>query len=571
MFTTISIALTVMLVCFDVLHYSNFLLVFLVFWSYGLTCILLCIALSICFARTKTAVIIGISIFITSYFASFSIDDSQQVTSMKLGLSLFPSTALSLVLRVIINLEVGKVGLQTEYLGYKYLNFTCAQYFWIITIDIIYLTFACFYLDKIFQGGIGKKEKWYFLFTREYWFNNIKNKEIFKSNKESEYNVNVEQVENYLENQKETGEALVIKSLSKKFAEKIVVQNLDLDAYTGQILALLGHNGAGKSTIISMITGLIEPTFGNAFLGGETITSNLGNSSKISLCPQDNILFPHLSAREHLKLFSVIKNCPQKNAQSEIESIIDELNIKEYSDRPTKVLSGGQKRAVSLAIALLGQAKIILLDEPTAGMDITVRRRMWDVLKIRKKNKIIILTTHYMGEADILADRIAIVNNGRLVCCGSSLFLKSIYNVGYKLAFEKLNEETFEREKLLNFIKEYTEKIKVVSENTKEIIFKLPSEEISKFCEMFYYLDGNLDELNIKGYNLLSCSLEDLFVKIIKINTQKEKTTRKNIEFFNFQPEKQPFFQKLWVQFKILLLKRFKSSIRDKKNLDLKL
>ena len=178
-----------------------------------------------------------------------------------------------------------------------------------------------------------------------------------------------------------------------------------------------------------------------------------------------------------------------------------------------KNLSGGSKRKLSVAIALIGGSKLVLLDEPTAGMDLTARRRLWNMLKAQKNGRIIILTTHYMDEADILGDRIGIMAGGQLVCLGSSLFLKNRFGVGYNLTMVKLEKESnalvgpYLAEKL-------GADVRMLSEVSSEITFQIPTAHSPQFKEFFEEFDAKLEQLGIKSYGISVTTLEEVFLRV---------------------------------------------------------
>ena len=186
-------------------------------------------------------------------------------------------------------------------------------------------------------------------------------------------------------------------------------------------------------------------------------------------------------------------------------------------------LSGGQKRKLSIAIACLGMPEILILDEPTAGLDASSRHELWEILKKFKNNRIVILTTHYMDEADVLGDRVAIITEGNLSCLGSSLFLKKKFGIGYNLAISKLNDNPKIKEIINSLIIDSS----IVSESEVEIIFKLPFNETSKFNTLFEKIENDKDQLGIKAYSLTMTTLEDVFLKI-GVETEKIKKQIKN-------------------------------------------
>ena len=196
--------------------------------------------------------------------------------------------------------------------------------------------------------------------------------------------------------------------------------------FTGQIFALLGHNGAGKTTTVSMLPGLIESTEGSADIFGIDLFDKMDDVRQfLGVCPQHNILFDLLTPEEHLEIFCDFKGVKSHLKSEEIDKMLTEIALHDHKGSIAKNLSEGSKRKLSVAIALIGGSKLVLLDEPTSGMDLSSRRTLWNMLKNYKNDRIIILTTHYMDEADILGDRIAIMAEGKVVCLGSSLFLKN--------------------------------------------------------------------------------------------------------------------------------------------------
>ena len=157
----------------------------------------------------------------------------------------------------------------------------------------------------------------------------------------------------------------------------------------------------------------------------------------MGVCPQHDVLFHLLTPEEHLDIFYELKGGDPARKESEIRSLITDVGVAPDRNKPAGSLSGGNRRKLSVALALCGNSRLVLFDEPTAGMDLSARRSMWDMLKNYRQNRIILLTTHYMDEADVLGDRIGIMAKGKVVCLGSSLFLKNRYGAGYKLTMVK--------------------------------------------------------------------------------------------------------------------------------------
>ena len=232
------------------------------------------------------------------------------------------------------------------------------------------------------------------------------------------------------------GVAISVKSLSKHFVNndgKVnrAVDELTVDFYENQITSFLGHNGAGKSTTMSLLTGLFAPDGGDASINGHSIVHDMEKVRPLlGVCPQENILWDLLTVRDHMKLFSRIRGIPDSQAKADIAELLKDIGLTDKKDTWAKDLSGGQKRKLQTACALIVDPKIIFLDEPTAGMDSSARRDMWDLLLKKKAGKCIILCTHQMDEADILGDRVAVVASGKIQAVGTPAALKTRYGRG---------------------------------------------------------------------------------------------------------------------------------------------
>lgn len=202
--------------------------------------------------------------------------------------------------------------------------------------------------------------------------------------------------------------------LTKKYKEKIVVDNLNLNIEENTLFALLGVNGAGKSTTIKMLSTLIKPTDGDIFILGLNVKDNKTKIREIiNASPQETAIASNLTVRENLYFMAGVYNI--KNQEEVINNLIKDFKLEEVLNSFTKTLSGGYKRRLSIALALINSPKILFLDEPTLGLDVISRRELWKIIEKLKKTMTIILTTHYMEEAESLADSIGIINKGRLI------------------------------------------------------------------------------------------------------------------------------------------------------------
>ena len=213
--------------------------------------------------------------------------------------------------------------------------------------------------------------------------------------------------------------AIETSALTKKYKDLTAVNALDLAIDEGELFALLGVNGAGKSTLIKMLSCLAEPTSGDAKIFGHSIITEAHEVKKlINVSPQETAVAPNLSVRENLEFIAGIygaKN-PWESASREIE----EMGLSSVAGKKAKTLSGGWQRRLSIAMALISEPKLLFLDEPTLGLDVIARRELWSVIKKLRSRTTVILTTHYLEEAESLSDRIGIMSHGSLVACGTA-------------------------------------------------------------------------------------------------------------------------------------------------------
>jgi ATP-binding cassette subfamily A (ABC1) protein 3 len=203
----------------------------------------------------------------------------------------------------------------------------------------------------------------------------------------------------------------------------------------------------------------------------------------MGVCPQHDVLFEYLTPIEHLSIFYDFKGGEPDKKQQEIIDLIRDVGLEEDKNKPAGSLSGGNRRKLSVAIAMCGGSKLVLLDEPTAGMDLGARRGLWDMLKNYRSDKIIILTTHYMDEADVLGDRIGIMAKGQMMCLGSSLFLKKRFGAGYKLTMVKATKE--KNTKILSYLEQNLGPAELIQEVSSEISFGVSADVENKFKDFF--------------------------------------------------------------------------------------
>lgn len=229
--------------------------------------------------------------------------------------------------------------------------------------------------------------------------------------------------------------AIRIENLTKKYKDVVAVDNLSLRIEEGELFSLLGVNGAGKTTTIKMLSCLTKPTQGDAFLLGKSIINESSEVKRlIAVSPQESAVAEGLTVKENLELICGAFCFDKKKRNEKISEISSLLGLDTVLSKKASKLSGGYKRRLSIAMALISEPKILFLDEPTLGLDVIARSELWNLIKELKKKATIILTTHYMEEAEELSDRVAIMKDGRLLFCDTPDKIK-----------ETAGEKTFEK------------------------------------------------------------------------------------------------------------------------------
>ena len=241
-------------------------------------------------------------------------------------------------------------------------------------------------------------------------------------------------------------DAIETHGLVKRYKNLTAVDGLDLKIQKGELFSLLGVNGAGKTTTIKMLTCLTEPTQGDALVGGYSVTKEVEKVKRlIGVSPQETAVAPNLSVKENLELICGIHGFTKEKTQEKMEQLSAQFTLESVLHRKAGKLSGGWQRRVSIAMALIGEPQILFLDEPTLGLDVLARHELWDTIRSLKGKVTIILTTHYMEEAEKLSDRIGIMKSGRLLAVGTAEELKAMCGAeDFETAFVSIVKEVSE-------------------------------------------------------------------------------------------------------------------------------
>uniref|UniRef100_UPI00358EF626 phospholipid-transporting ATPase ABCA3-like isoform X2 n=1 Tax=Myxine glutinosa TaxID=7769 RepID=UPI00358EF626 len=526
LFTTISVLLVTILFCVKtgvngaVLNHSDPTLIFVFLLFFMVATISFSFMLSTFFNRASLAAKVGVFIYFMSYIPYFFIATTYKfmTVSEKLASCLLSNVAMALGAQVIGMFEGKGTGVQWNSLVEPVSiddNFTMGHVLLMLIVDSIIYGLLTWYIEAVRPGEFGIPQPWYFFILPSYWgcTQNTKHNQV----------VDLEQLNKtsaceYIEfDPKGLDAGICIKNLHKVFTsrgkKRVAVQFLNLKMYEGHITVLLGHNGAGKSTTLSLLTGLFPPTSGTAIVSGFDIVTDMPLVRRnLGLCPQHDILFDFLTTYEHLHFFAKLKGLSDQKAKEEAYSLLKMFQLTHKEDTNAGMLSGGMKRKLSIGIALIGGSKVLMLDEPTSGMDPVARRSVWDILLEQRHGRTILLTTHFMEEADILGDRVAIMAAGHLQCSGSPLFLKSRYGVGYRLVLVKTpgcQEHAVER-----LVRRHVPSAQINDQAGAELSFLLPKEESKNFAGLFGEMEMRRNELGIAGYGASVTTMEEVFLKV---------------------------------------------------------
>jgi len=304
---------------------------------------------------------------------------------------------------------------------------------------------------------------------------------------------------------------MVVNGLTKRYNKKAVnaVDDISFNVKKGEIIVMIGPNGAGKSSIINTVSGAIPVTSGTIKLGNNEETTDFsGIQNMLGIVFQDNVIIKLLSIREHLEIFGSFRGIPDDVLQDAIDFFAENLQLKEMLPNRAGDLSGGQKRKLCLALSLLGNPPIIIMDEPTAGVDVQARQLIWKTIS-NLTNSTCIITTHALEEAEAVSSRMFVVSRGKLPFKGTSTELRNQFKCGYLL---KLDCEPEAMPGILKFVQQYTNDAKLLPE--RDDIITLPV--IETISDMLTKLDEKKEELGYEDYTFTVEQLEDVLLRILE-------------------------------------------------------
>lgn len=448
--------------------------------------------------RALTVIWLVFSLFFSYLHMFFTLSDNNDAGAFKHVFSIVPMSAYQLVMMGAYRQEYNHLEAMTwSNLGKTAVYPAWMGLLWLAIDSVLYFLLFCLFNLCMPRPFCTPPLKWSELFKPSAWRRMMHNGEICTSK------VNAE-----------AQEFIKVKGLVKEFkAQRKVIKALDgVDFFInrGEVIVMIGPNGAGKSTLINVLAGAIEPTQGTVnILGGDDTDRFKELQHYLGVCFQGNVIINLLSVREHLYLFGAFRGVPRDQIDDAIEFFGSQLQLTHMLDNRAGDLSGGQKRKLCIAMSLLGNPPLVIMDEPTAGVDVQARQLIWKMISSLKDTTSIV-TSHALEEAEAVSSRLFIASNGKLPFCGTSTELREEHQCGYILGLE-VNEGASLKE-ITEFVKSIVPQAKV-SEDRQDLMTMPVSDEIPK---LLHALNEKKESLGLKTYSLSVEQLEDMLLKLIQ-------------------------------------------------------
>eukprot|EP00079_Xenopus_tropicalis_P028087 XP_012822740.1 PREDICTED: ATP-binding cassette sub-family A member 8-B-like [Xenopus tropicalis] len=493
---------------------SSYGIIMFMFFLYGVALMSFTFMLSALFRNPRATAIAGFFITLLLSALGLILLSKHVPKSVEVLLSIFPQFAFAVGITQSVHMENDQEGVYfSDLTGGSSHMLSC---FISLVLDSVFYMGLTLYFEKVLADKHGVKHEPLFFLKASYWSKEKPSPLMAQTDDSGESSLGhfVEKVPADLHGK----EAIRIHGVKKTYYDKDknteALRGLDLNIYEGQITALLGHSGAGKTTLLNILSGMCPTSGGSATVCNYKL-SNMRHleeiKKRVGFCPQGDIKFDPLTVKENLTVFAMIKGIPSKEVAHKVQTVLSDLQMNDIENIEASKLSGGQKRKLTFGIAILGDPQVLLLDEPTAGLDPCSRHNIWTILKESKADRVTLLSTQFMDEADILADRKVVISKGKLKCVGTSLFLKRKWGVGYHLRMQV--SPSCDVELMTSIIKQHIPSTKLTTQNEEELTYTLPFENMDVFPDLFLHLDGQVGN-SIVNYGVSMTTLDDVFLKL---------------------------------------------------------
>ncbi|XP_010037157.2 ABC transporter A family member 7 [Eucalyptus grandis] len=487
------------------------------------------------FSNVKTATVVGyICVFATGLLGGFLFQFFVQDTSFPRGwiivMELYPGFSLYRGLY-----EFAQYSFTGNFMGTHGMRWGdlsdsgngMKEVLIIMVVEWLVVLFVAYYIDQVTSSVSGKSPMFLFDRFRKKHPSSFRRpslrrqgSKVFVQMEKPDVSQEREKVEQLLL-EPSTDYAIVCDNLKKVYPgrdgnpEKFAVRGLSLALPPGECFGMLGPNGAGKTSFISMMIGLTKPTSGTAYVQGLNIRTHMdGIYTSMGVCPQHDLLWETLTGREHLLFYGRLKNLKGSALTQAVEESLKSVNLfyGGVADKQAGKYSGGMKRRLSVAISLIGDPKVVYMDEPSTGLDPASRNNLWNVVKHAKQDCAIILTTHSMEEAEVLCDRLGIFVDGSLQCIGNPKELKARYGGSY--VFTMTTPSTYEEE-VENMVQRLSPGAKRIYQISGTQKFELPKHEV-KIADVFQAVENAKSRFTVHAWGLADTTLEDVFIKVAR-------------------------------------------------------
>ncbi|KAL3877830.1 hypothetical protein ACJMK2_035474 [Sinanodonta woodiana] len=514
----------------NIYRQTDFGILYLYILDFCFSTTMLCYFVSAFFTRTTVAMLTVLIVYLISYLPFIVlISINLEMTFWQKTLACLSSTsAFGFAAQYLARYEEQLIGIQWSNIASSPISGDSTSFSWtciMMVIDgAIYLVLG-WYIRHVKPGKFGVSQPWYFLISPTFWGCTCSSSADKYKSRNEQNGYLMEPVDQDLR------EALSARGISKVFSKKqgAAVDNVNMSIYSGHVTVMLGENGAAKTTLINMLIGILQPS------KGEVLINNRPQQKakhSLGICPQHNSLFTYMTVIEHMEFYAAIKSNRSGTAvKDEIKQLLQDVDLWNVRHAIVKHLSGGMKRRLCVALAFVGGSEVVILDEPTSGIDPNGRRAIWNLIINRKKGCAILLSTHHLDEADVLGDRIILMHKGKILCNGSPLFLKQSVGSGYRLIVTKnLQNDDHNVSSILALLQARVPNAKLVKVVNNEYTFILPIQShYDEFERFFIDLEINKEILNISEYALSGPTLDEVFLKVSSLANNGQPLTPENI------------------------------------------